>query len=637
MFTSDKELRSKKPLSSTASGTTSAAGNRRQTALPSIPSTAEDILEVSKQRREERQLLREHSKVTIQLQAWWRCRHQRKIWIHSLENEFKNKAADIVRLNALLKTQICTDARMCLYLTRLVVLSVSYSNLHTYCTAILSVSLTNMDPNKNLAAQISTYLACRVLELLLTYLNRIVKYSNEADEEAYPIISCIPLLIGQGVSFKMNFNEVIQSSFVNIRRKCFEKDVMHSITMTLFKKLHRWMLTTSEDETAISNTEGKLKPKWSRCFDVLLLFASDFIYSDPDPSLRERRLARFIRTIWTTPMVTLLFSKEALSSFVASNTFAAALKWCNAQYPSLQLPPSLLPAFTPDSWLLGNFMSVAHDVLQVPQLLLEFIDLSTKLLSAVHVPGLLHGKRGVVWTKTGTESVAAGVPSGLYTQLTPVFDATFLIGLDKILLSSIDELARPCAGRAEDLVAIEEALRNSGALVTSQAVQEGALERTWLSGKWASKLLKNMGQSLGLSKEPRPVSVSTSVAGRKVAPISSKDVFAFSSLCSIVLAPAALASHTTENWKGLSGLVFALDSLPLRLWTALVDMNVEAFSSCFTPAKDLHPYGVYGLMATLAIVLRIRLIVCEDSELYDEEVRFENEIILHIVVYMSVH
>ena len=46
-----------------------------------------------------------------------------------------------------------------------------------------------------------------------------------------------------------------------------------------------------------------------------------------------------------------------------------------------------------------------------------FLRLCTVLLKRYHIPGVLQGKSGIVWTRSGASLTAAGVPRALHEQV----------------------------------------------------------------------------------------------------------------------------------------------------------------------------------------------------------------------------
>ena len=596
MFASDKELRSKKP---------GPAKGRPVKPSPSSSAATQDIVEVARHAREERQFAREHSNVATRLQAWWRARHQLRQWRLDNAAELSRKLADIRKLDQLLKTHICPDAHVALRMIRLLVFSCEPNeNLQTFCALVLIPSLTSMDPAKNVAALSSPYLAYIMFLHCLRFLGPRPRYSvAPSAEDQRSVASSLSLLAGGGASFRMTFTSALEASFKRIRRELEGREVLRSVGSLLFSRLEGWMLSTSDLDEASS----MLHPQNSHsgCLDSVLSFCSDFVLSDKE--CESSRLLSFLRDVLSVPMATLLFSNSALESVIDTDIINAIVDSCLRLLPSLDLAPSPLPALQAEIWLLGNIVALfRYRLKSSPPILMPYIQLITRLLITYPVPGLLQGRRGVAWMRRGAESIAAGVPTGLYLQMSTLLDfhvlstltATFL-GFD---IGNFD-------GNPKDVTEIEEALRSNSASITLASINEVAADRSWVSGRWAVKFLSSVAGSLSSRPSSYPAKINRSGI------VDPKSALCLTGLWAVAVAPAALASYRSDNWKGITSLAFSDLNVAARLWRLLLHLRVEDFCAAFHPARDADLAGVFGVMVTLASILRVNLLVCDDQEL----------------------
>jgi hypothetical protein len=186
-------------------------------------------------------------------------------------------------------------------------------------------------------------------------------------------------------------------------------------------------------------------------------------------------------------------------------------------------------------------------------------------------------------------------------------------------------------GNAKDVEDITESLKSNAVNLTSAAVEDEQQGRSWMSGKWAIKMLKSVSGSIGLSHKGARTAATTTAsasgsAATKVTPLDHNSVSAISTYLAVILTPAALSSYDSDNWKGLSSLAFSkIASTVHRLWTLLLSMNIQDYAAGsssgkqpgFSASKDMHPSGTFGAVAAFVSVLRVSLLVCDDRELYE--------------------
>ena len=605
MFTSDKELRGRRPA-----GPSRGRPSGTKTSTPVSSAANHDVIELARHAREERQFQREHSRIVTRLQAWWRCQHQLRKWERTNASELNRKLEDIRKVNQMLRMVVCPDAKISVHLARLLLFTSRSEMGHLLlplCDLALRPSLSNMDPIKNMASLLSPYLACRIFDVCLLYLAPRPRYSAApSPEDQTTVVTCLNLLIGGGMSFRMRFAAHLEYSFKRIRRELELRRVLHRVGALLFSRLENWMLSTNDHDD--SGHTPPSRSVTSAPLDGLLVFCSDFIQSDSEA--RSSRLMLLIREVLSVPMASLLFSATAVGEFVDTEIVDSVVATCIRLIPALDLSVSSIPALQSEIWLLGNLVALFRHRLKASTSILEsYLQLISKLIIAHPVPGLLQGKRGVVWTRRGTESIAAGVPTGLYIQMNTLFDFEVLTSLCETFLGfDIGTFE----GNQKDDAEISDALRSNSMSLTAASISEAAADRSWTSGRWAMKILSSVSGSFINHRK------ATTSRRADSFEIDSSSIFRLTGLWAVTIVPAALGSYSSENWKGISTLAFSSLSLTLRLWRVVRHLRIENFCAHFSPTKDVSYEGFFGIMATLAAVLRVHLLVCGDQELIEE-------------------
>ena len=657
MFTTDKELRAKKSIH------TGRKTSGLQSKLPSPSSSLSSnphnennalskatVLDQARIAREERQLGRECLKSALIIQSWWRMCHQQRKWRSQLRSDVVKKCQDIERVNSILKTVVCPDVGIGITLIRSFIFSLSTNNydnvkkeetkamtlsLLLLCKCVLVPSLMNMDTSKNIAAAMSLHLSCRLILLILRYYETLPRVPPSSSD-VVSILNCLPLLIGEGESFRMKFSENLRNSFDNIRRKLEKLDIIDRICSIFFQKLEPWMLHTNNGDSASTSIVGNLSSVNGPMLDILMRFLLNLLVSNnTGPSglqLKSNaspsaRALHFFRIVLAAPMLSLQLSAPVLTMLISLEEFDSILHSFVDSFPHLQLAPSPLAAFEPALWLLGNLCFVGSCILKhaaemksrrADQLLSAYLVLLSKLLITSPVPGFLCGRRSVVWTMRGSEAIAAGVPSGLYAQANALFELHFLQGLLAYHLF-IDVSSYPLVGTAEDVLEIETSQRSSSLQITSESIKEATLDQSWLSGNWAKKLLGNVSATLTMTsrKESSYFDVATGSGKANVDSVKKLCI-----LLSIILPPATFAHFASDNYKGLSTFVFSTPDLSRKLWIALRLMHIEKFACHCNVERDFTPSGVFAVVLTFAAVLRVQLLASDDNDLLKKEVSY---------------
>lgn len=297
--------------------------------------------------------------------------------------------------------------------------------------------------------------------------------------------------------------------------------------------------------------------------------------------------------------------------------------------------------------------------------LVLYLDACSAWLGAFALPDILQGRSGIFWQQQGTNSIAVAVPSGLEEQIVSLLHPSVLGELDKraigpiatpldaalVAPSGVDHSAAvkdqwtSSFGLAEDVKDVAEALASSAYVIAHATLTDHQEASTWFTAKWAKKVTSSISTSLGfssvLTSSSAPKSATKSgLVGSGMAGILSdhpsgkaseaaedaKLVFAVCSLWAILLPSAASAAPDSLPWKALSQLAFS-DPLVPRLWCFLLHHTrgdlaglAKGFSARPGEVKPAQAQQLDVLYA-LVSVLRMVLIVLDDSELYEDGVR----------------
>ena len=330
------------------------------------------------------------------------------------------------------------------------------------------------------------------------------------------------------------------------------------------------------------------------------------------------------------------------------------------------LPPCVHDGLSSGQFLLGNLACLATclDVRgstdssagtvapvspgAVPDALLSsYLDVCLGMLRCFYVPGVFDGKGGggVVWVSEGARRSTVYVPPALQEQVLQLLDKGWMNDLIyRILLPLREDLQLYCGptkGTEKQFrkmrQEIDEVLTQDSLSVASggleRARKEEAESNSWLSSRWASRIVSSIGKTfsraVGLaagSSEGSGATGSNSAGMTALAenplpdtifvmpPISL--LYSLTALWSYVLPSAALHPGCPAA-SALNTLAFASRAID-RLWvSALKFGQLENLQDLYQPRLGhLAPRGPVGVLVALAALLTMNLRALDDHELY---------------------
>ena len=412
---------------------------------------------------------------------------------------------------------------------------------------------------------------------------------------------------------------------------------------------------------------------------TLCLFLTEMACEDA-PAATGDIVRQFVYHIVSVPMLTLLLTADILQAFAQWSLFHPMLVLL-AEPSEVQCPsrpttgPSSLQVISSGQWVLGNLASLASFAVtpstssvarQVEEMnredMLLYLGACNAWLGAFAVSDILQGRSGIFWQQQGTNSIAVAVPSGLEEQLLSLLHPAVLTALSQRVLSSIATPLDAAAavegedasgavreqwtasyGLAEDIKDVAEALASSAYVITHATLKDHQEASTWFTAKWAKKITTSISSSLGFSSvfasssAPKVSSTKAEIDSKVSAKTSSgksPDAVLIHALCALwalLLPSAANAAPDSLPWKALSQLAFA-GSVPVlpRLWCFLLDQcrgNIDGLAKSLVvtvtsessngKAAHMQSQQHLNVLYSLVAVLRMVLIVLDDSELYE--------------------
>jgi hypothetical protein len=384
---------------------------------------------------------------------------------------------------------------------------------------------------------------------------------------------------------------------------------------------------------------------------------------------------KFASHLLGAPLATCVLSKDCLLRLAAPpsltllvSLFSTATKNDVIAEAIHVVSPSPHPVFEAGHWALGNLASLFPFMPLAPSLsvggvsshdkegkssfelvsdsqLIRYIDVLGHLFTTHGVPGVLQGKRGVVWHKQGAVLSASGVPIGLQQQVLAALDATtcrslysrVLRPLSLVVTTSVPSTLKKSWGKDQkydtipspnkgDLKDIAAALSSSGVKLAQRDMKERQAESVANSSYfglgagsvWAKKLTKSLGSMLfgnGSSSDQQDTNEAlraqvmqhqanqdNGTAGASKAILDNEPASPFplsipvvESLCRFwsILLPAAATSATPDSapWRALSGLCFSTRAVN-RLWGYALNASIVAGSDFASISSSNSDFGL---------------------------------------------
>ena len=292
--------------------------------------------------------------------------------------------------------------------------------------------------------------------------------------------------------------------------------------------------------------------------------------------------------------------------------------------------------------------------------LLSYINTCTIWLSAFGIADVLQGRSGIIWLRQGSSSTAVAVPAGLEEQLLTLLHPKVLQEMSRLVIYPIPlpgggdsssggveaEQWTAKYGLSKDIKDVAESLASSAYVITHRTLVDHREASTWFTAKWAKKVANNFSSGFGLPSFPTFSSASKPSASAQVPhvnrPSGDKKVSAdaisgsespvlVAALCRLwahLMSSAASSAPDSLPWKALSQLAFSGRILS-RLWCFLLSrVDPDRLAGDFhLPDGSIAGTATGGgkaehiaVLFTLVCVLRMVLVVLDDSELYDASV-----------------
>ena len=532
-----------------------------------------------------------------------------------------------------------------------------------FCDVILYGSLLEADSSKNIVRFIydndhSCYLAKKLCcAILKTMESKTLQKSAISQADCDRLLSpCIELMLGAGRPFRMKYSTDLEMAFASVRLALTKSDPRMDSKLQFFRLIRQYFITLTRDqlvamvadEDSFSSVAVIRRPAANSATDHLM-DACIFLV-DSDVNLAVTRVAALTREVFSCPLATALLSEDAMSRLCRWPRLKAMLTLMGEEQQAL--PPSPNEAFHSGQWMLGNAASFAPflcptvsagDVAQGPDeeqlnsTLIEFLIVIKKLLNRYHIPGILNGRGGVLWSRSGNQLNASGIPRSLCSQLLALFHDNFLLSMLKYALVPLKvDLSQ--FGSPEDIREIAEALQHAGGGVVAKEAKEAAAEEDlWFAAKWAQRLFKSVTKAVSWSAVTSRQGTTRSSAfsspemksdpGSEANPIKEVSLPLVSSLCelwAVVLPAAAAAPVKSHPWKALTTLSFSPQCISL-LWTARLALGgpeaaVVGYPNRRFPSGFDVKDGANAALDCLCACLSICLVALDDSELFDHKV-----------------
>jgi len=442
---------------------------------------AEDVLQRAKRERAVREAERTQRRYVVVLQAWYRGRRTARCWRAEQRSEFDKKLRDLQTVAGMLRDTrgvtlvppLAVSAGLLRALLAPPLLPADYPRLLLLCESVLTVSLADMDPSKNLIALLAA--APLLLSRLFAALVQVLCGSTSSASatasrsDAYTavekgraaVVPVLALLLGLDTPFRLRPPEPIRAGFIASRRLLL-LPASAACHAGLFKVMARalFQLATQDglldpetDETTPSraklNNTGASAELATALVELglrVVLLAEEA----EEVGQRDVRGSEFARQLLGAPLATSLLSRDCLARLAAPQALALLLDVFASRGDDVAevgsvLPPSPHAVFGAGHWALGNLAALFPMLPLVPMavvtdsksaeksstayqlvsdaMLVRYMDVLGALLAAHPVPGVLQGRSGVLWHRVGAVLSASGVPRGLQRQVQGVLDA----------------------------------------------------------------------------------------------------------------------------------------------------------------------------------------------------------------------
>ncbi len=408
-FASDKDLRKAVPKKAIAPKPKVKTADLTET--PIILTSSTNVVEQAKAEREQRQLKRDLAKHASLIQAWWRGRSISCTYYTKQLAVFDSKISDIDKLNKLLTSKglpnLVAPPEICINLLSILHVVSLHSKRDCSLQVVQSVqlllipTLSQLDPLKNLMLILykkdNTILLSGIFKLIMDCLLRTVATRGAtqlqlASAAVDSLCECLSLLLGRGEPYK------------------------------------------------IKNTTKHLSSRPSVDCVSDKLFGMCLFLLQADGSASQDRLTEFVQTVWSVPMLTLVLSADCLQRLCGDCGLLSSMLNLIAVPSEVHFPAHVRVdhVISSHQWVLGNTasllgaMRILHseqdrgiDVFVKDDLLITYLTVCAQWLAAHMIPGVLQGREGIVWKRSGgTNFTAVGVPAGLEEQVLVLLDCS---------------------------------------------------------------------------------------------------------------------------------------------------------------------------------------------------------------------
>jgi hypothetical protein len=532
--------------------------------------------------------------------------------------------------------------------------------LLSLCRDILIPNLMSTDIAKSLAPALVQHFGLTVLmrkltSLIFHSLDRKSQRKVPASENFSCTVYALLLLCGEkeGHQFGLKSPRPIEQMFSIIRSTIFEQCHVVDRIRRYLVNLSRPFLNIFEEEEYQSVLASRRTHEISETVDLVLQFCL-FILS-ADKSELDKRTLLFCGEVMSVPFLTIFLSETMLKNIVKSNHFLGMLRVLS--HKALSLPPTERSVFQSGHFLLGNIASfiihfnfsrdLEYDEHGLDGVFDVFVKSVSSLLSRYYIPNVFQGSVGVLWSRNGAVLTASGVPVSLKEQLLSLVNRDQLISIYNRYFDFNFPVVR-LKTEEEDLKSISQALSSSSVEVARQAIADSVeLSRSWGISTWLNKLNASISsaftftttQSSSASSRTNArtsdISGITTVKSEPNLAITEANRKSIISFWAIILPQAVSASTESVSWKSVSSLVFSTNIIK-KLWDISSSMSISSLEQKFDPVQHLNFGESSSIFVLLSTFLKISLITCDDSEIYDAGKPLELVNFLPLIRYLKI-
>ena len=637
MFISKADLKSKAKPKGTATATRTGRGTAGVNTGKVTSSIS--VVEQARIEREARSLRREHTNTVLKIQSCFRSYTVRSKTKALYRGEFDKKVEDITKLSTLLKSSkgviFSAPGDVCLHLVRLL----CFGKFHkaedilrwVALSEILSRNLMSNDVDKSFAFVLVNfkYLIIKLFSRIFEILCDTCARGQGFEVEGIPqIAACLSRLNGsEDGKQHRSTNRPIEEAFAGIRTIAIDVCVLFTEVRSTLLNYTRSMLRVVDEEDYGTQSRCRSNPEMIQVVDTL--FGLSLFLIGSDASAYDQRLSLFCVDLMTVPFITQFLSGDMLRQFTSSESFSHALSFC--RQPALCLPSSEHTIFQSGHFMLGNFcnMSIYVDVDaraelggKVDVLFENYLSTCSSLIQRFYVPGVFQGQSGVLWNRDGAVLAASGVPLILRYQILCLLDRDFLQAI-YLRYFNFNFVRKPSSSRKEDEKEVNDALSSSSIEVARASMERSVQEASsWGISSWFSKLNSSLSSAFsfkGSNESEAPTAGRESSIERHSEFILMKlksALDAIFGLWVLILPQATSSSSDSLPWRSLTNLVFSTPLLE-KLWSMSTFNNIHDMASTFEASKNLQLGDDSMIFILIATLLKISLVVLDDSELYE--------------------